>query len=149
MKVLLKRDVPNLGEVNEIKEVSEGYGRNYLLPRGLAVIATDKMVAAAQREQRLQAQKAERLREQSEHLAELLRQKTVRFTAKAGETGRLYGSITSKDIAQALAKQLDVAITKRQILLDQPLRDLGEHWVDLKLQGGVRAQARIVIEPES
>ena len=148
MKVLLKRNVPNLGKANEIKEVSEGYARNYLLPQGLAVPATKGMLRAAEQAALTQTEKVERQRAQAQQLATQLQQETLRLKAKAGETGRLYGSITSADIAQALSRLLKLDFDKRDVLLEHPLRDLGEHIINLKLSSGVRAQVRVVVVSE-
>jgi len=148
MKVVLKRDVKGLGNANDVKNVSEGYARNYLIPHGLAEPATDNVVQAAQRRKKQAADKAARVQARSEKIAEQLRDLPLHFHVKAGETGRLYGSITSKDVANAIAEALDVPFDKRQILLDQPIRDTGIHLVDLKLSGGVRAQARVIVEAD-
>ncbi len=148
MKVLLKRNVPNVGKANEIKEVSDGYARNYLLPQGLAVPATKGMLRAAEEVRSAQDDKAARQRERAELLAAQLQQETIRLKAKAGETGRLYGSITNADVAKGLSRLLKVEFDKRNVLLEHPLRDLGTHLVDLKLESGVRAQIRVLIFSE-
>ncbi len=149
MKVVLRRDVKGLGKANEIKNVAEGYARNYLIPRGLAVIATEDTLRAAQREQQAQARKAERGRARAEQIAAQLQETPLHFTVKAGDSGRLYGSITSKDIADAISKRIEVSVEKRQLMLDQPIRELGVHLVDLRLDEGVKGQVRVVVEAEA
>jgi large subunit ribosomal protein L9 len=148
MKVVLKKDVKNQGKANEIIDVAPGYARNYLIPRGLAVPATEGEIKAAKEEREAVAEAEERRRERGEALADKLRQETFRFEVKAGETGRLYGSITAKDIAEAVSRKIRVDVDKRDVLLDDPIRELGAHVVDVKLGGGVRGQARVVVEPE-
>lgn len=146
MQVVLKRDVKGLGKAYEIKKVSAGYARNYLIPQGLAVLATEKLVQQAQRDQASVAEKLTRIQAHSQELAEKIAGKPLHFKVKAGETGRLYGSITGKDVAQALSKMLGMSFDKRQVLLEQPIRELGEHVVDLKLDGGVAAQTTVIVE---
>jgi len=89
-----------------------------------------------------------RIREHAQRIAAELSEKTLTFTMKAGETGRLYGSVTSSDIAEQLTATLREEFDKRWVQLERPLRDLGEHVVDLRLEGGVRAQVKVVVEPE-
>lgn len=146
MQVVLKRDVKGLGKAYEIKKVSAGYARNYLIPQGLAAPATEKLVQQAQRDQASVAEKLARIQAHSQDLAEKIAGKPLHFKVKAGETGRLYGSITGKDVAQALSKMLGMSFDKRQVLLEQPIRELGEHVVDLKLDGGVAAQTTVIVE---
>jgi len=148
MKVFLKKDVPGIGTANEVVEVSDGHARNYLLPRGLGVRATPGKIKAAQQYADSQALKAKRARERAEELAKLLSARVLRFTVKAGETGRLYGSITSSDIADQLQSDLGMEIDHRWLALDRPIREVGEHLVSLKLEGGVRGQVKVVVDAE-
>lgn len=148
MKVFLKKDVPGVGEAQEIVEVADGYARNYLLPQGLAVPATEGRVAVARQHAQAEARRELRAREKSEMMAEQLADKELRFAVKAGETGRLYGSITSSDIADKLGNMLDMEFDRRWIALERPIRDVGEHTVPLKLEGGVRSQVKVVVEAE-
>ncbi len=149
MKVYLKQDVPGLGEANEIKTVSEGYARNYLFPRGLAAPASKGLLRKAKQQQKTQRAKEQRLRQQAEEIAERLKDHPLKFKAKAGETGRLYGSVTNADIAKAISKVIGDRFDKRQVILEHPIRELGIHLVDLKLDEGVRAVARVVVETEA
>lgn len=148
MKVVLKRDVPGLGRADDIKEVSEGYGRNYLIPRGLAVPATEGIVKAAQDLHKAKEDQITRQRDRAQRIAARLKSEPLHFRVKAGESGRLYGSITSADIAEAIGRSLGSSFDKRQILLEHPIRDLGIHWVDIKIEGGVRTQVRVIVEAE-
>ena len=149
MKVFLKRDVPGVGKAHEVKNVADGYARNYLLPRGLAVPATQGQVTVAENYARSQQRKEDRVRARSLEIAKQLETQPLKFKAKAGSTGRLYGSITSADVAEAIGRVIGSKFDKRVISMDRPIRGLGEHVVTLKLEGGVRGQARVVVEAEA
>jgi len=149
MKVFLKRDVSGVGKAHEVKNVADGYARNYLLPRGLAVPATPGQVKVAENYARGQQRKEDRVRMRSLEIAEQLKTQSLKFKTKAGSTGRLYGSITSADVAEAIGRAIGSKFDKRVILMDRPIRELGEHVVDLKLAGGVRGQAFVVVEAEA
>jgi len=148
MKVFLKRDVPGLGKANEVKKVSDGYARNYLIPKGLAAPATESNLKAAKTFAETQKAREDRIREHSQHIADQLKTKTFKFKAKAGETGRLYGSITSADIATEIGRVLNMTFDKHWLVLERPLRDIGTHAIDIKLDGGIRAEAHVVVETE-
>lgn len=147
MKVILIENVPGLGDRGEIKEVAPGYARNYLIPKGLAVVATPG--AVQEWKARLAARAAREAREaqQAAELAERMSALTLTFRAKAGPTGRLYGSVTTAEIAERLGQELGVSIDRRKILSD-PLREVGEHTVTVRLTHGVEAQVRVVVEAE-
>ncbi len=148
MEVLLKQDVENLGSAGDIVHVKPGYARNYLIPRGLALPATPGLRNQAR--QIKEAAERRRMRElkTAQALAERISQVTLVFKARAGESGRLYGSITSAAIAEALAQEIDREVDRRRIRLDHPLRELGEHEVLIHLAQGVDASFKVVVEPE-
>jgi len=148
MKVLLKQDVPGLGKLNEVKTVSDGYARNYLIPRGLAIPADQVQVKLARDQVVKEQTRVQREREHAQRLIDRLQGSPLHLTAKAGETGRLYGSITSADIAEAIQHRLGVPFDKHWIVLERPIRDLGMHTVDLKLDAGVRGQVSVEVEAE-
>ncbi|MGC9468783.1 MAG: 50S ribosomal protein L9 [Anaerolineae bacterium] len=148
MKVFLTKDVEGVGKAQEVIDVADGYARNYLLPRGMAVRATEGRIKTAKQIAESQQRHAERTREQAEAIAETLAEKEITFTAKAGETGRLYGSITSADLAERLEGELGQEFDRRWILMDRPIRDVGEHIVDLKLEEGVRGHVKVVVETD-
>ena len=148
MKVFLKQDVPNVGEEHEIVEVADGYARNYLLPQGFAVRATEGRIRQAREIAAAQRRQAERDQEHAEELADRLGEITLEFTMKAGETGRLYGSVTSADVADRLEETLGDEFDRRWLEME-PIRDLGEHEVDVNLEGGVRGQVKVVVEAET
>ncbi len=148
MEILLKQDVENLGSAGDIVNVKPGYARNYLIPRGLAMPATPGL--RKQANQIKQAAERRRLRElkTAQDLADRISQVTLHFKAKAGESGRLYGSITSAAIAEALADELGTEVDRRRIRMDHPLRELGEHAITIHLAQGVDATFQVVVEPE-
>lgn len=147
MKVLLKEDVDNLGYSGEVHDVANGYGRNYLIPRGLAVKATPGVLkqAAAWRA-RAEARRAE-LRKQYEELTEKINDMHLVFRAKAGESGRLYGSVTMMDVAERLNEELGTEIDRRKFDSDS-LRDLGEHRIPIHLDRDFHPQLLVFIHPE-
>jgi large subunit ribosomal protein L9 len=133
MKIILLQDVEGLGKAGDLKEVANGYARNYLLPRRLAAGATPSLVA--NRSQRIAAEqrKLEKQAELNRHLAERLTQITLTFKAKVGRQGRLYGSITSQDVASALQEAEGITIDRRVIDLSEPIRSLGTFSVPVKV----------------
>ncbi len=149
MKVFLKKDVPNLGKANEVQTVADGYARNYLIPKGLAVPATPGQIKAAREFAKRQQAREDRDRERSLQIAEQLKATSLDFKAKAGETGRLYGSITSADVAASISEVIGLDFDKRNVLMDRPIRELGEHVVDVKLKGGVQGVVRVVVDAEA
>lgn len=148
IKVLLLKDVSNLGKKGEIVDVSDGYARNYLFPRGLAQEITDGMLEHLKLQEISQKKREEKLLEKYKKEKDIIEEQTFVIKAKVGEKGKLFGSITSKDIAEVIAKKLKIEIDKRQIELEEPIKSLGEYEVEIKLHPQVIANAKIVIEAE-
>jgi len=148
MEVLLIQDVAGVGKAGEIKRVADGYGRNYLIPKGLAVLSQPGLVRQA--EEQRQAREKSVIRETADArvLAERMAQMTLTFQAKAGEQEKLYGSITSGDIVEELAKLLGQEIDRRKVLLDQPIKQLGDHQVTVRLATDVTVDLTVVVERE-
>lgn len=148
MDILLKQDIEGLGSAGDIVRVKNGYARNFLIPRGLALPATAGM--RKQSEQLRQAAERRRLRElaTARDLADRINATTLTFSARAGESGRLYGSVTTAAIADALAEALDIEIDRRRIRLDHALRELGDHEITIHLAQEVNAVFKVVVEPE-
>jgi len=149
IKIILKQSVPNLGEPGEIKQVAPGYFRNYLLPRGLAVEASKSEMRALEMKQTVRVDKSVKAKERSSVLAGQLGELTVRIPVKLGEQGRIYGSVTNKDIAEALAEQAHVEIDRHKIELREPLKALGSHAVSVRLEHGVDAEISVELVPEA
>ena len=147
MKVVLQKDVPGLGKKDTAVDVAEGYARNYLIPRGLALPASSaalkRIEVIRDAERRKEAREEDKARED----ARKLKAQGVTITAKAGEKGRLYGSITSKDVADAIRRVIGVDVDRRKIELKDPIRELGEHMVTVKLFSGVSADVMITVVP--
>ncbi|TFG67122.1 MAG: 50S ribosomal protein L9, partial [Anaerolineales bacterium] len=117
-------------------------------PRGLAVAATKGRVKDEEVHEETQMQHEKRERDRALKIAEQLSETQLRFKVKAGETGRMYGSITSADIAQKLGQLLEMEFDKRWLKMDHSIRDVGKHMIDVKLQGGVHGQAQVIVETE-
>lgn len=145
MKVLLTKDVEHLGVAGDIKEVSGGYGRNYLLPQGMAVIATRGAIKQA--EERLSAQRKREavLRQEAEVLAQRMAGVTLTFVERVGENDRLFGSVTASDIADKLQEAVGVDIDRRRIELDEPIKRIGDFVVHYRVMTGVIAEVKVVV----
>jgi large subunit ribosomal protein L9 len=138
MKVVLRQDVPKLGEAGSVQDVKPGFARNYLIPQGMAVLATAGELKTAEHNAAVKARKIARQEEQLQSLADKIAGKRLEFTVRAGESGRLYGSITAADIAEALAKVVGEEIDRRKVVLEEPIRQLGDHSVVVHLVGRLR-----------
>lgn len=147
MKVLLKEDVDNLGYAGEVHQVAPGYGRNYLIPKGLAVIATPSVMKQADIWRKKAEARREELRAEYEALSAKIQETTLTYTARAGETGKLYGSVTTAQITDDLNELLGTDIDRRKIGVE-PLRQLGEHKVVVRLSTDFQPNVTVVIEPE-
>ena len=144
MKVLLLEDVYNLGRAGEVKKVANGYGRNYLIPQGFAVLATPGALAQVERIQAEADKRRSLLNEEMSFVAEKLVDIQLLFPARAGETGKLYGSVTTQMIAEALNDKVGSALTKRHID-SQPLRLLGMHQVKVRLTMDLIPEISVVV----
>ena len=147
MRVILKAEVRGLGRTGEIKDVADGYARNYLLPKGLAIEATGGELKHLAQERQAEKTKKDRSHQDAEELAKRLGEVTLMFKLKAGEQGKTFGSVTAKEVAEALKKEAKAQIDKTKILLHEPLRSLGIHKVEVRLLPDVRADVTVVIEP--
>jgi len=144
MKVLLIKDVPKLGKKGEIKEVKEGYGRNFLIAKGFAKLATKEVVKEWEEEQkRLEEQKVKEIEELNK-LKDRIEKLTITITKKLGNNGHLYGAVTKEDIASAL-KEKNIEIDKK-LIDSKNIKSLGEHIVDIKLGHGIHAKLKIIVE---
>jgi large subunit ribosomal protein L9 len=148
MEVLLLKDMEPLGLAGEVKRVSNGYARNYLFPKGLAVEATPGAIRQAEHRQKAAARRQAKEISEAQALAQILDGMTVTFQARAGETDRLYGSITSSNIAEVLGERIDREVDRRKIDLEEPLKELGTHAVTIRLAPGAEAKVTVVIERE-
>ncbi|MCI1881406.1 MAG: 50S ribosomal protein L9 [Sporolactobacillus sp.] len=142
MKVIFMKDVKGKGKAGDIQEVSEGYARNYLLPKNLAVAATKSNLKQLETRRQKRQQRQAQERRDAEALKQKIEKVTIELKAKSGEGGRLFGSITSKQIAQAFRK-MDIVVDKRKIDLPDPIRTLGYTDVPLKLHPEVTAKVKV------
>lgn len=147
MKVLLLKDVYKLGRAGEVRRVADGYGRNYLLPLGLAVLATEGALKQAERIREQAAARRSALNEEMSVIAERIQGLTLTFPARASETGKLYGSVTTQMLAEAVSRKAGVEISRRQID-SQPLRALGEHTVRVRLTMDLVPEVRVIVHRE-
>ncbi len=148
MKIILREDVPSLGKGGELVEVKPGYGRNYLLPRGLAVAANPRNVREIEHQKQVAAAKAAKLKASAEALARRLAETPVSLKRKVGEQDKLYGSVTAMDIAEALG-QRGLSIDRRSIDLAEPIKTVGEFEVPVKLHHEVAGTVKVKVEPEA
>ena len=146
MKVILLKDIKGTGKKDQILEVSDGFGRNYLLPRKLAVEATNEAVNSIEKSKSAAKHREDVKKNDAETAARELKGKTVTVKVRAGENGRLYGSITTQEIADALKAQHGVELDKRKIELDEKVTSVGQTTITLKMYAGVATKMNLVIE---
>lgn len=137
MNVVLRADVDGVGKKGDMLQVADGFARNYLIPKGRAIPATAGVQAQATAMRRSAAAREAREREQSESVARKLVPMVIRIRARAGPEGRLFGSVSPSDIAEAVADQSETVLDRRSLQIEEPIRSLGAHEVGVKLAGGV------------
>ena len=148
MEVILKEDVAKLGSRGDVVKVAEGYGRNYLLPRKLAIVADEGNKAVIVQMKSAAVRRSAKEKTQAEELAKQFENVSVSFTRKSGENDQLFGSVTSGDIAEGLEKK-GLNIDRRKIQLHEPLKTVGEFTIPVKLHKDVTAHLKVVIEKEA
>lgn len=148
MKVILLKDVENLGKEGDVVEVRRGYARNYLLPKKLAIEATPGNLSQLEAIRRKRARTEEKELAEAESLKARIDGLVLEFVKKAGETGKLYGSLTSKEIADRITQEIQKEFDRKYIELEEPIKDLGEHRVKVNLGRGVTATLTVRILPE-
>lgn len=147
MQAILTTDVDGLGTAGAVVNVARGYLRNYLLPRGLAEVATPSRIAEAEREQEQRRRAEARAVEEAKDLAALLSRTILTLKAKAGGDGRLFGSITSADVSDAIHEARNVRIDRRHISVDPPIRAVGTYTVPVALPGDLVAEVKTIVSP--
>lgn len=148
MIVILNRDIKGTGKAGDVVNVSDGYARNMLLPRGYATEATEGNIRSLEKQKAIAAEKKAEEKAAAQQTAEKLSKLAVEIKTKAGEGGRIFGSITSKDIAEALKKQHNITVDKKKIQLDSTIKQTGELTVDIKLYTEVSGKLRVNIIAE-
>lgn len=147
MELILMEDVPSLGKVGELVKVSDGYARNYLLPRKKAVRATAVSLKAVERERHSLDHKQDKLEQEAQELAQKIEEISCTVAKPAGEEGKLFGAVTSADIEDALQGQ-GVSVDRKKIVLEEPIKNLGVYTVSLKLHPQVTAQLKLWVVKE-
>jgi large subunit ribosomal protein L9 len=147
MKVILTQDMDSMGLAGEIVEVARGYARNYLIPKKVALEATQDNIKRTEAQRKTVEVKRIKLKEDALKIKERLADVVITISQKAGEEEKLYGSVTSMDIAEQLEKQ-GITIDRRKILLDKPIKSLGEFSVSVKLHSHVSAPIKVIVVPE-
>lgn len=145
MKVILNKDVKGTGKAGEVVEVSDGFARNMLLRKGLATEATDANLRTLEKQKKVAEEKKAAEKASAEELSQRLKGLTVNVETKAGEGGKIFGSITSMDVAQALKEQHDIDIDKKKIVLDSPIKQTGSYSLKVKLYPEVQGELKVNI----
>lgn len=146
MRVILLKEVNEVGKRNEVKEVPDGYARNFLLPRGLVVIATDSEVAKLKQKKETEAERDKKSTENLKRLAKQLKNKEFQFNLKTGEKGGVFGSVTKKEIEQKLAQE---GLRGAKVFLEHPIKNIGSFDVELSLGGGIKTKILVVVKEEA
>jgi len=147
MKVILQKDIPNLGDAGDIKDVSPGYARNYLLPRKLVIVSNESSKRAVEHQKKLIKIKKDKRKKQSEKIAESFAGMELHIAVQVGEEGKLFGSVTAMDIAKKL-KEKGFDIDKRKIIIENPIKQEGEYNVKIKLDEGQTPAIKIIVGKE-
>ena len=145
MIVILLKDVKGVGKSGEVVKVSDGYARNMLLPKGMATEATEGNVRNLEKQKAIKEEHRQKELAEAKELAEKIGQLKVTIATKSGEGGRLFGSITSKDIADALAEQFKISIDKRKVVLENPIKHTGDFELDIKIYPEVTAKLKVTV----
>jgi large subunit ribosomal protein L9 len=146
MKVVLRKDVEKLGEAGSVKNVADGFARNYLIPKGLAVIATPGELKVVAENQKVKERKIARQEQELQELSDRIQGQRLNFETRTGTSGRLFGSVTSGDIAERLSATVGHDIDRRKIAIEEPIRTVGEHPVHVLLVGRLRPEITVVVK---
>ncbi|MCC5909552.1 MAG: 50S ribosomal protein L9 [Clostridiaceae bacterium] len=148
MKVILLKDVKGQGKQGEVVNVSDGYARNFLLPKDLAVEATTGNIKTLEKQNQVKKQKKQQELQEAKDLAAKIEKFNIKIKAKSGEGGRLFGSVTSKDICDHVKKQEDIKLDKKKLVLPEPIRELGVKYLEFKVCPGVTAKLKVQVIEE-
>ena len=148
MQVILKQDVEKIGRRGDVVEVSRGYVRNFLVPRGLAEVATTAKMEEVSRQMAEAEERDRRMAERAGEVAETLNKSVITVEARTGEDERLFGSVTAANIASAIERARDIRLDRRRIKLDEPIKSLGTHQVSVQVHGDVEANVKVIVVPK-
>ncbi len=148
MQVILKQDVEKIGQRGDIVEVSRGYVRNFLVPRGLAEVATPTKMEEARRQMLEAEERDRRMAERASEIAETLNKSVITIEARTGEGERLFGSVTAANIVSAIERARGVRLDRRRVKLDEPIKSLGTHQVPIQVHGDIEASVKVIVVPK-
>ncbi len=148
MKVILTEKVDALGDIGDIVEVADGYGRNYLIPQGFAVQADSRNIKMLEHHKRMMEQKRQKIRREKEDLAAQLNKITLKIFRKVADENRIFGSVNVPDIIKALKKGHGIKLEKKQVELEKPIKELGEHFIPIKVEADIEGRIRLLVEAE-
>lgn len=148
MKVIFIKELPGTGKQGEIKEVKDGYARNYLIPRGFAIEATEENIRRQERENEISSARKKKELTRAKEIKKIVEEGSITIMSKAGQDEKLFGAITAEDIAQALLEQKNVEIDKHQILLEQPIKKLGVYKVPVRTGENITAEVKVWVVRE-
>ncbi len=148
MQVILKQDIEKIGRRGDIVDVSRGYVRNFLVPRGLAEMATPTRLEEVRREMAEAEERDRRMAERAGEIAETLNKSVITIEARTGEDERLFGSVTAANIAEAIDRARGVRVDRRRIRLEEPIRSLGTHQVPVQVHGDIEASVKVIVVPK-
>ena len=146
MKIILLKDIENFGKAGEVVEVKDGYGRNYLIPKGIAIEANEENLANWKEDKKAREEEERIALEEANKIKEKLEAASVTLQAKVGEEGKLFGSITSQDIQKEIKEQLDIYVDRKKIELDDNIKEVGEKIVPIRIYVGVVAELKVIVE---
>ena len=148
MQVILKQDVEKIGQRGDIVDVSRGYVRNFLAPRGLAEIATPSRLEEARREMAEAKEREQRIAERASEVAETLNKSVITIEARTGEDERLFGSVTAANIVSAIERARSIRLDRRRVKLEEPIKSLGTHQVPIQVHGDIEASVKVIVVPK-
>ena len=148
MQVILKQDVEKIGQRGDIVDVSRGYVRNFLVPRGLAEIATPSRLEETRREMAEAEEREQRIAERASEVAETLNKSVITIEARTGEDERLFGSVTAVNIVSAIERARSIRLDRRRVKLEEPIKSLGTHQVPIQVHGDIEASVKVIVVPK-
>ena len=148
MQVILTRDVEKVGQQGDIVDLSRGYVRNFLVPRGLAEVATPSKLEEARRAMEEAAERERRTAERAEEIAEILNKSVITIEARTGEDERLFGSVTAANIADAIERAREVHVDRRKVSMNEPIRALGTYQIPIGVYGDIEATLKVIVVPK-
>jgi large subunit ribosomal protein L9 len=148
VQVILKQDVEKIGQRGDIVDVSRGYVRNFLVPRGLAEIATPSRLEEARREMAEAEEREQRIAERASEVAETLNKSVITIEARTGEDERLFGSVTTANIVSAIERARSIRLDRRRVKLEEPIKSLGTHQVPIQVHGDIEASVKVIVVPK-